>query len=172
MNNYEWYTPNFIADAARDVLGQIDLDPASCVQANSIIKAKKYFTRADDGLKQEWYGKIFLNPPYSRWLIEKFVDKLLASDFEEAIALTGACTETQWFSRLATCAAGVCFITKRVRFIQADGTPCKRNPRNGSCIFYFGRNPQKFFQVFSRLGLCTQFNLQTAQIGSYCKGGD
>ena len=136
MNNYEWYTPNFIAD---------------------------------DGLKQEWYGKIFLNPPYSRWLIEKFVDKLLASDFEEAIALTGACTETKWFSRLATCASGVCFVQKRIRFIQTDGTPCKKNPRNGSCLFYFGRNPQKFFQVFSRFGLCTQFNLQTAQIGSYCK---
>ncbi len=50
----EWYTPSYIIEAARQVLGSIDLDPASCALANQTVKAAKYFTVDDDGLAQSW----------------------------------------------------------------------------------------------------------------------
>lgn len=59
----EHYTPGYIVDAARATLGGIDLDPASCPEANALVRARKIFTREDDGFTKSWHGKVFLNPP-------------------------------------------------------------------------------------------------------------
>lgn len=59
----EHFTPIEIVEAARKVLGEIDLDPASCAKANKLIRAKKFYTRKDDGLRQPWAGRVMLNPP-------------------------------------------------------------------------------------------------------------
>src|SRR5262249_44464856 len=87
----EWYTPPQFIEAARAVLGTIDLDPASSIAANSVVQAKRFFTKADNGLAREWHGHIWINPPYSGDLIGKFVDKLLleirAGHTEQAILL-------------------------------------------------------------------------------------
>lgn len=62
----ERYTPSYIIEAVRDTMGEIDLDPASCAIANERIKATRFFTKEDDGLKQEWRGRVWLNHPFSK----------------------------------------------------------------------------------------------------------
>ena len=59
----EHYTPYELAEAAYEVMEFIDLDPASCVEANKVIHAYKFFTKEDNGLSKEWHGRVFLNPP-------------------------------------------------------------------------------------------------------------
>lgn len=59
----EHYTPKRIVDAAHEALGWIDLDPASCEEANKTVEAAAYFTRELDGYTKEWHGRVFLNPP-------------------------------------------------------------------------------------------------------------
>lgn len=59
----EHYTPVEIVEAARSVLGVIDLDPASCLEAQRVVKAERFFTRGVNGLVQPWRGRVFLNPP-------------------------------------------------------------------------------------------------------------
>lgn len=62
----EYYTPAIYLEAARAVMGSIDLDPASCEKANKTVQATKFHTIETDGLSQPWHGNVWLNPPYGR----------------------------------------------------------------------------------------------------------
>ena len=61
----EHYTPSPIVEAAKATFKEdIDLDPASSKTANKIVKAKRFFTKEDDGLSKTWVAEnVFLNPP-------------------------------------------------------------------------------------------------------------
>lgn len=61
METPEWYTPRPIVDAAREVLGAIDLDPASNREANRIVRASRFYSAR--GELRSWHGRIFVNPP-------------------------------------------------------------------------------------------------------------
>src|SRR5262249_14864109 len=56
----EWYTPKKYIEAVRDVLGGIDLDPASCERANEVVKAAKFYTATQNGLNEPWQGRVWL----------------------------------------------------------------------------------------------------------------
>lgn len=152
--NNEWYTPKEYIDAARAVLGTIDLDPASSEIANETVQATKIYTADDDGLAHEWTGNIWLNPPYSTGLIEQFADKLLASDYTQAIVLVNNATDTAWFSRLAEAATAVIFPKGRVKFLKPDGS--SGAPLQGQAILYFGEHAPAFKRHFEKYGRCWQ----------------
>lgn len=62
----EWYTSARWADASREVLGRIDLDPCTNQLANEVVKASRILTAEDGGLSKTWslYGSTaFVNPP-------------------------------------------------------------------------------------------------------------
>jgi len=70
----DWRTPRKYLDAARDVMGAIDLDPATSKEANETVEAALFYTEDDDGLQQPWKGRVWLNPPYggnARLFIER-----------------------------------------------------------------------------------------------------
>ena len=101
----EWYTPAEYIEAARHVLGDIDLDPASTAEANSVVEARRFYTTEDDVFSEPWRGHVWMNPPYAHPLIEKFVDRLIdqfkSGDVTAAISLTNNATATQWCQKLA-----------------------------------------------------------------------
>ena len=120
-SDVEWYTSATIIEAARAVMGGIDLDPASCAHAQAAVRASRYFDAATNGLLQEWAGRVWLNLPYARGLVDEFVDKLLASPaVTQAIVLANNATETQWGAALLQASAAVCFPTGRVHFDRGD----------------------------------------------------
>lgn len=60
----EHYTPPEFLVAAHEVMGGIDLDPASTHTVNDAhVHATAIFTKADDGLTRAWRGRVWLNPP-------------------------------------------------------------------------------------------------------------
>ena len=154
----EWYTPRKYLDAAVQVMGAIDLDPASSAAAQAHVKATRHFTIENDGLAQEWSGRIFLNPPYAMPFIKQFTAKMVESsaspEFIEGILLTNNATDTEWFhSALEVCSA-VCFTRGRISFLEAcDGELIEKPaPTHGQAFFYFGTNSEKFAAVFSAFG--------------------
>lgn len=151
----EWYTPPEFIAAARGVMGEIDLDPASSEVANRTVGACVYYTKEDDGLARPWAGRVWMNPPYASDLIGQFTSKLVehyaAGEITEAIVLVNNATETGWFQGMLEVAAAVCFIRRRVKFIDMAGNPSGA-PLQGQAVLYFGDNTDLFGSVFSAFG--------------------
>lgn len=146
----EWYTPEQYIESARRVMGSIDLDPASNDFANETVKATTYFDEGMNGLEQEWFGNIWLNPPYSSALIQQFAEKLADSVFDQAVVLVNNATETAWFRTLIENADAVVFPTGRIKYRKRDGE--KGTPLQGQAFIYFGDAPGRFLKVFSEFG--------------------
>lgn len=74
----EWYTPPYIIEMARQVLGTIDLDPASSDLPQTWIKAARYYTKDDDALTMAWdrAETVWLNPPFED--TPKWVKRLMS----------------------------------------------------------------------------------------------
>lgn len=150
----EWFTPVHVLDLVREVLGDIDLDPASCMRAQQQVQAGAWcgLDHPDpdwrDGLAREWPGRIWLNPPYGT-VIETWAHRLIHQyDLDitsEAITLLPARTDTEWFQPLF--AHPICFVQGRLRFSGAStGAPFP------SALVYFGSNTRRFSGVFSQIG--------------------
>lgn len=151
----EWYTPADVIEDVRSVLGAIQLDPASSHKAQKVVAAEHYFTAEDDALSRGWFGKVFLNPPYSRELMPRFASKLIeevkAGRVSEAVMLTHNYTDNRWFHMAASAAQLICFTRGRIRFIEPDGELSK--PTQGQAFFYYGGRPEAFRDNFSHRGL-------------------
>jgi ParB family chromosome partitioning protein len=150
MARNEWYTPPNIIEAARAVMGGIDLDPASSPEANKIVGADRFFTVKDDGLKQPWSGRVWLNPPYGKHA-PKFVVKF-AREHPEPV--TAACLllavhhmTTKWFSPLAKHRPVACLPDHRLHF---SGSTVR--PAHGSVVLGFGIDADIFKSEFGMFG--------------------
>lgn len=144
--NDEWYTPARYIELAREVMGSIDVDPASNDHAQKTVKAKTYYTAETDGLDKDWHGKVWMNPPYSRKLIQMFTAKLMA-EFQsgrctEAIVLTNNSTDTGWYHRMTMLGASICLPRGRIRFERPDGT-LGRTPPSRAGVHAYRWQPRK-----------------------------
>ena len=89
----ERFTPKWVFAA----LGvEFDLDPASPVDAETHVPAKRKFTREDDGLSQPWEGFVWCNPPFSN--ATPWADKFVENGY--GIWL-GPVANSRWFQTLA-----------------------------------------------------------------------
>jgi len=157
-NSLDYYTPQYVTDAARAVMGGIDLDPASCEMAQAWIKAGRYYTITDDGLSKPWAGRVWLNPPYSYtdgrsnqdlWS-ERLITEYNSGNVQEGLLLVKAALGYKWFERLWD-VWPVCFMRERLSFVMADGSDDGQS-KQATAIFYIGPNVSKFVDVFRLLG--------------------
>jgi ParB family transcriptional regulator, chromosome partitioning protein len=158
----EWYTPPDILEAACAVLGAIDLDPASsdAQQALAPVRGASYFTVENSGLDQPWCGRVWLNPPYARGWIDRFVAKMVQSyrsgEMQAGIMLTNSATETTWWQSAAGACEALCFRKGRVRFLKIENgilTTGGSSPSHPHTLFYFGPDAAHFAYVFRPFGL-------------------
>lgn len=154
--NNEWYTPSEYIEAARAVMGEINLDPASSEIANKTVKADHIYTVEDNGLEKPWFGNVWLNPPYASDLIGKFAEKVVneLGNIKQAIVLVNNATETEWFYGMVTNATAVCFPKSRVKFYTPDGKTGA--PLQGQAVIYFGEYVNRFINVFDEKGWCAR----------------
>ena len=149
----EWYTPERFIEAARLTMGSIELDPASSERANKTVKAGVIYTIDDDGLKQDWKGNVWMNPPYAQPLMTQFSDKLVSElkHINNAIVLVNNATETKWFQSMAKKANAICFPETRIKFIDKEGKESGA-PLQGQTFLYFGSSVDRFEKNFSQFG--------------------
>lgn len=104
-------------EEVRAVLGDIDLDPASCPLANEIIQATEYFTEKEDGLSRPWFNRWFCNPPYGKNQTSAWVEHAIAqSKHSSGILLMNNTTDREWFHKLWK--FPICFLKRRIRFLE------------------------------------------------------
>ena len=152
-NDDEWYTPPALIEACREALGAIDLDPASNEIANRVVKAARFFTVEDDGLAQEWEGRVFLNPPYSKEAGKReFIAKLADSaKVTAAVVVLSYDFSASWFEPLRGWYSAICLMYGRVQFYKenpGDG----HDPALGTSVVYLGSDVAAFSRAFSGLG--------------------
>lgn len=152
----EWKTPTEWIEAARGLMGTIDLDPASHDKAQEIVLASEYYTKDENGLSRPWNkpdgsaARVWCNPPYSTDLVKTFaqkaIDEYRAGNMQEGLFLVNNCTDTGWFFELAA-SYPVIFSRGRVKFWYDD--PEDKTPtRQGQALFYFGPRVAAFYEAF------------------------
>lgn len=152
----EWFTPAKFATSAEKVMGGIDLDPASCEAANTIVRADAFYDQEADGLAQPWYGRVFLNPPYSE--TGAWIDKLageVGGLVTDVVVLVNAKVEAGWFEKLWELSPVICFVRGRISFVAGDGGKSQTG-FYGQAFAYYGPNRAAFIEEFRQYGkLCT-----------------
>src|SRR5215831_10545463 len=95
-------TPRWIIDA----LGPFDLDPCAA-NPRPWDCAKVNLCEADDGLRRAWEGRVWLNPPFDRYQVARWIGRL--AEHGRGTALLHARTEAGWFEPIWESASGILF---------------------------------------------------------------
>ena len=145
------YTPKEIIDA----LGNFDLD--QCSPVNPLWEtATQMYNKNDDGLSQEWKGRVWLNPPYSRPLIERFVNRL--AEHGNGIALLfNRCDSKMFQDVIFEKAIAIKFLRNRIRFFRPDGTRGD-SPGCGSILIAFGEENAEILRTCYIAGKYVRIN--------------
>lgn len=129
----EWLTPPEIVQA----LGKFDLDPCDAI-VSPFVTANKHYTIADDGLNKEWFGRVWLNPPYG-YATGLWLEKL--AKHNNGIALIFARTETEMFvKQVWEKADALFFLYGRLFFYHSNGQRAKSNSGAPSVLIAYGKN--------------------------------
>lgn len=164
----EWYTPPWLITIAREFYdGEIDLDPASCELAQSWIKAKKYYTKEQNGFGHKWIGriwlgKVWLNPPYGSKSQTNYGTNVwcsLAAQYFtnckaglEILLLVGGTSQgKKECQRLGLTLS----FEKRIKFIDHTGL-IQKSPPPAPDLIYLGHRNARFVECFGHLGLISQ----------------
>lgn len=129
----EWYTPPSIFENLNLVF---DIDVCSPKGGLPWIPAKKFYSKEDDGLSQEWGGVVWCNPPYGKetgaWL-----NKM--SKHKNGVALVFARTDCKWFHEHCATADAILFLKGRIKFVDGTGVTGGSGAGNGSMLVAWGK---------------------------------
>jgi site-specific DNA-methyltransferase (adenine-specific) len=117
-NSNEWYTPQKLFDKIQEVLDiKFTLDPCATKES---AKCEKYYTKEDNGLSKNWNNEIvFINPPYSRELQPRFIEKAFVTSTygSKCVLLIPSRTDTKiWHKIIFKYASKILFIKGRIKF--------------------------------------------------------
>ena len=132
----EWYTPKHIIDSLTCAGANFELDPCTFVNPPYQI-AKNTFNKYQDGLTKDWFGNVWCNPPYSTFLIKKFIAKL-ASHGNGIALIFNRMDNSLWHELIFPNADAILILRGRLRFMNIDGVVS--DPAGcGSVLVAFGK---------------------------------
>ncbi|PHQ43918.1 hypothetical protein Z052_01910 [Halorubrum sp. C191] len=122
----EFGTPTWLVEPLLDALDQelYDLDPASGAEPRPYAETR--YTEEDDGLKQSWFGHVWMNPPYGRGINERWARKAWEEANRDAVdsitALVPNNAETEWFQSHYAQADLKCEVKSAISFYNTEFT--------------------------------------------------
>jgi len=148
----KWATPPHLVDPLREAIGDFDLDPASGSEPKPYAETR--YTKEDDGLAQDWFGHVWLNPPYSRTQNPRWGEKAWRERERERVksitALVPASTAESWWQSYYADFEAFCFLEGRVQFIgDADHGASFRSV---ICVYGKDELPKEYFIELERKG--------------------
>lgn len=147
----ECYTPSHIIEPLRSFAGRFDLDPFSCELANETVKAISYINESENAFETDWFNFVdvdypvfFVNPPYSRDLINIAIAETLSYvGRAEIFLLVNSSTSARWYQDCLSKCSAVLFPSKRIQFINPY-IEFQYTNEYSPTLFYFGRSPYHF----------------------------
>lgn len=128
----EWSTPDDFYIKLNQKFN-FTLDPCASDENH---KCDNYFTIKDDGLKQEWHGSVFVNPPYSdikNW-VKKAYEESKQNYCDRVVLLIPSRTDTSYFHDYISQAYEIYFLRGRLRFGDS-----KNSAPFPSCVVVFDK---------------------------------
>ncbi|MGH8659720.1 MAG: DNA N-6-adenine-methyltransferase, partial [Gammaproteobacteria bacterium] len=134
----------------------------SCQRANETVGARNIFTEQDDGLIQQWFGNVFMNPPYGKdglasQFCVKAIEEYEAGRATQAVLLVNSLHSQKWQAPLFK--FPICLVNHRIEFIDAEGR-VNPNPTMQNMFVYLGDSVGRFAEVFSDIGYVNEFAAQ------------
>ncbi len=127
-----WATPQAFFDKLNAVHG-FTLDVCA---TDDNAKCPQYFTKEIDGLKQDWRGVVWMNPPYGReigaWMAKAYE---AGKQGAKVVCLVPARTDTLWWHQYAM-KGHIEFIKGRLKFGDS-----KNSAPFPSAVITFGATP-------------------------------
>ena len=150
----EWYAPAWAVEAAREVMGGIDLDPATSEAAQGLIQASAYWTAETNGLDKPWAGRVWFVPPYRRLkgqFCERLAVCLRSGEVTEAVAVLSM-NLGQWFDSLRVLPHALFVPSRPVKFWTPTDDGGKRESGAFVCgLFHFrGAEPATWAEMAER----------------------
>jgi len=137
----DWATPWAFILYLRRKFGFVPTLDAAASALNT--KSGRYFTACQDSLKQDWFGHVWLNPPFGKELIgflQKCADEIKRDEVLSIYALVPARTDTKWFHEIVLpTAAHVYLIKGRLTFESSSATPGANAPFPSMLIVWDSR---------------------------------
>jgi site-specific DNA-methyltransferase (adenine-specific) len=115
----DWATPQWLFD---ELNREFEFELDVCASAEN-ARCARFFTDSEDGLRQEWRGHCWMNPPYGE-TIGLWVHKAWqsAQDGAVVVCLLPARTDTAWFHDYVMEAAEIRFLRGRLKFNDAENS--------------------------------------------------
>ncbi len=136
----DYYTPEWVFET----LGiEFDIDVAMPPGGVPWIPAKRFYTKADNGLAQPWEGRVWMNPPfsdYSSWA-HKFIEH------GNGIALGSVGVLTTWGTLFWEQSLAICLLPKQMQFVRPGREDAR--PMYRSALFGMG---EWTLEPLSRIG--------------------
>jgi transcriptional regulator with XRE-family HTH domain len=143
-----WETPKWIMEALQGAVGRFDLDP--CAPSHNTrkgtVRARVRFIAQDDGLKQSWVGRVFVNPPYRRTTLKYWIHKARTEvengNASLVVGLLPMRPDTGWFHADVAGHARVLGLKGRLKF--GDG---KQSAPFPSMLALWGGTPEQITAI-------------------------
>lgn len=133
----DWQTPPDVVKA----LGKFDLDPCASTR-QAFRTARVMWNKRQDGLSREWFGRVWLNPPFDPHLLPKFLSMMV--EHNNGIALVPVSVTTKWWKNLVwPYAHSILFLHEKLVFYRGkrrSATPRSHMDRSEALVAFGRKN--------------------------------